>query len=169
MFCTKCGEEITAEAKFCEKCGAKVEQEALSTLPSDKSTEKASAPVPVKQEQSNKKNIINVAFVLLAAVLIIGYWYNKHSGESEQQATQLSSTNNNSNQNEQLSKCVSAAHQSEYPDGRCAYGFIEACMTGSRQAMGQNLQFDRAQGMAGPGSGPCPNMPDKYVNVYDQY
>jgi ubiquitin len=78
-------------------------------------------------------------------------------------------TNSNAQHEQQLSQCIEAAHMSEYPDGRCASGFIEACMTGSRQAMGQNLQFDRAQGMAGPGSGPCPNMPDTYVKAYNRF
>lgn len=169
MFCMECGEKITDAAKFCAKCGAKVEQVALSSSQSAKSTETESVSAPVKEAQYNKKNIITIVAILLGTALVIGYWTNKHSGKGEQQDTQQSSTNSNSNQNEQLSKCISAAHQSEYPDGRCAYGFIEACMTGSRQAMGENLRFDKAQGMAGPGSGPCTNMPDKYVNAYDQY
>ncbi len=121
-------------------------------------------------------------FLILIALLIWDRLTPKDNGtlkNANQQST-AAATNNSLKANQQsapketiqpqTAKCISIARGFGYSDGRCAYSFIQACLTGSRENLESTWRADKALGMVGPSQmgGSCPNMPDTYVKEYDR-
>jgi len=68
-----------------------------------------------------------------------------------------------------LSRCISAARAVGYSSGRCAYSFINTCVsTGSRSEMERVWQADKMLGIVN-GRATCPNMSGTYEAAFDRF
>ena len=102
MFCTDCGQELAAEAKFCSKCGSKtfradaaaapavapVRAAAAAPTASPAPAASPAAAIPAPRKAMSAPAILGIVLVALLAVGGGGYWALVGSGQAKNESAE---------------------------------------------------------------------------------